>query len=222
VNLFAPAAVLAVAALPVAAWRFPRHPLVWAAVPFVVAHSLVAHKEERFLFPLVFLVPAFVALAFAGPDSKPRTVRLARGALLASLAIMVLHLVHPIGFRAQFRFVAAAAALPAGTVVHVPAGVDVPWYPFLAARTPAFAPLGPCAAEGALVYAENPAPEPPPLCNGAPAVAVPVATDLAFAEHEAWRHGAARFTAAWNRVRDRGAPLPWLRFATIVRVDAAR
>jgi phosphatidylinositol glycan class B len=221
VNVFGPSALLAVLALPVAAWRFPRHAIVWAAVPFFLAHTLVAHKEERFLFPLVFLVPALVALAFAGPEAKPRTTRIVRAALVASLPAMALHLVHPIGFRAQFRFVAEAAALPAGAVVRVPAGLDVPWYPFLAARTPMFAPLGVCAEEGALVYAEIPEPEPPALCSGAPARAVPVATDLVFGDHAALRAAATRFTRGWNGLRDRGAPLPWLRFATIVRVESA-
>jgi hypothetical protein len=191
-------------------------------VPFVVAHSLVAHKEERFLFPLVFLVPGLVALAFAGPDSKPRTVRIVRAALLASLPIMALHLVHPIGFRAQFRFVLAAAALPEGTTVRVPPGVDVPWYPFLAARAPALVPLGACVDEGELIYAENPEPEAPRLCSGAPSMATPVATDLLFADVTGWRRAAGRLTGSWNRARAQGAPLPWLRFATIARVERAR
>ncbi len=34
-------------------WQKPKHPLTWCIVPFVLAHSLVAHKEVRFLFPMV-------------------------------------------------------------------------------------------------------------------------------------------------------------------------
>ncbi len=34
-------------------WRKPWHVLSWCVVPFVLAHSLVAHKEVRFLFPMV-------------------------------------------------------------------------------------------------------------------------------------------------------------------------
>ena len=33
-------------------WRKPRHVLTWCVVPFVLAHSMVAHKEVRFLFPM--------------------------------------------------------------------------------------------------------------------------------------------------------------------------
>ena len=48
---------------------------------------------------------------------------------------------------------------------------------------------------------------------------VPVATDLVLAGHAPWRRFASAFTHSWNTLRDRGAPLPWLRFATIVRVE---
>ncbi len=34
-------------------WQKPWHVLSWCVVPFVLAHSLVAHKEVRFLFPMV-------------------------------------------------------------------------------------------------------------------------------------------------------------------------
>jgi hypothetical protein len=50
--------------------------LVWAAVPFVVGHSLVGHKEARFLIPLTYaLVPLLVLAA----DNLPERV----GAVLA-------------------------------------------------------------------------------------------------------------------------------------------
>ncbi len=43
-------------------FRKPMQPVVWVILPFVVFHSLVPHKEERFLFPIAFLVP-FVLLS---------------------------------------------------------------------------------------------------------------------------------------------------------------
>lgn len=37
----------------IAAWlRYPKHILTWATLAFCLAHSLVGHKEVRFLFPL--------------------------------------------------------------------------------------------------------------------------------------------------------------------------
>ena len=41
-------------------FRQRQHVFVWALLPFFIAHTLVAHKELRFLFPMVF---PFVALA---------------------------------------------------------------------------------------------------------------------------------------------------------------
>jgi len=38
----------------------PRHLLVWVIIPFLVGHVLIAHKELRFMFPLVYFVPFVV------------------------------------------------------------------------------------------------------------------------------------------------------------------
>lgn len=66
-NIFFPViAVLLV--LAVVAWtRCPRHPVTWATLPFFVVHNLIAHKEERFLFPVAVLSTAFVTMAI-GPS----------------------------------------------------------------------------------------------------------------------------------------------------------
>jgi GPI mannosyltransferase 3 len=48
------------------AWlRHPRHPLTWTALPFVLAHSLIAHKELRFLVPLAPAAAVCLVLAVA-------------------------------------------------------------------------------------------------------------------------------------------------------------
>ncbi|MGV3637591.1 MAG: hypothetical protein ACO1NQ_08080, partial [Flavobacteriales bacterium] len=38
-------------------WKRPSHPIVWCALPYIVVHSIIAHKELRFLYPLALLVP---------------------------------------------------------------------------------------------------------------------------------------------------------------------
>jgi phosphatidylinositol glycan class B len=40
----------------------PWHLLTWTVVPFVVVHSLIGHKEIRFLWPLSLALPALVVL----------------------------------------------------------------------------------------------------------------------------------------------------------------
>jgi phosphatidylinositol glycan class B len=39
--------------------------VTWATLPFVLAHVAIAHKEARFLFPLVILATAFPVLGFS-------------------------------------------------------------------------------------------------------------------------------------------------------------
>lgn len=35
----------------------PKHYILWIVLPFLIGHSLIAHKEERFLFPMIYLLP---------------------------------------------------------------------------------------------------------------------------------------------------------------------
>lgn len=42
-------------------WLERRHVITWLSLPFFLAHCLVAHKELRFLFPLVPLLPLMTA-----------------------------------------------------------------------------------------------------------------------------------------------------------------
>ena len=50
--------------------RNPKNPYLWCLIPFIVAHSMVAHKEVRFLFPMAFLIPAILMSVIERLDSK--------------------------------------------------------------------------------------------------------------------------------------------------------
>lgn len=39
--------------------KIPRSPFVWTAIPFFLAHSMIGHKELRFLFPLAVFAPVY-------------------------------------------------------------------------------------------------------------------------------------------------------------------
>lgn len=45
-------------------WRFPRHVITWMTLPFVLLHLPVAHKEIRFLMPLLAFMPFMVIYYF--------------------------------------------------------------------------------------------------------------------------------------------------------------
>ncbi len=49
---------------------FPRHPVTWLTVPFVLFHSYFGHKEMRYLFPLLPFAPVMFAMAALKADEK--------------------------------------------------------------------------------------------------------------------------------------------------------
>jgi GPI mannosyltransferase 3 len=62
--LIPPFSVVLVGLLGAAAWHCRRHLLVWTTLPFLVGHSLIGHKEVRFLVPITYaLVPLLVLAA---------------------------------------------------------------------------------------------------------------------------------------------------------------
>jgi GPI mannosyltransferase 3 len=61
--LLPPFSIVLVGLLGAAVWNDRRHLLVWATLPFLVGHSLVAHKEDRFLVPLTYAVVPLLVLA---------------------------------------------------------------------------------------------------------------------------------------------------------------
>ena len=63
--------------------RYPKHILTWATLAFCLAHCLVAHKEVRFLFPIV-QVGAMAIVLGIGP--RPGGMRYGASRLLALLA----------------------------------------------------------------------------------------------------------------------------------------
>jgi phosphatidylinositol glycan class B len=65
VTIFAPITILLMVAMVIACARNLRHVVTWATVPFFLVHCLMAHKEERFLFPLAILAISWPVLAFA-------------------------------------------------------------------------------------------------------------------------------------------------------------
>ncbi len=74
-GLLAPITLLWTLAAGMTWWRFPRHVVTLTTLPFVLVHSLVAHKEVRFLFPMALIAAPMFVLAFvpaAEESLKPR------------------------------------------------------------------------------------------------------------------------------------------------------
>ncbi|MFM1930731.1 MAG: hypothetical protein RL226_34, partial [Bacteroidota bacterium] len=82
----------------------PRHVVVWVVVPFLVGHSLIGHKELRFLFPLACLVPWVLMLAwqevmdFKGRLKTPLVLRLVvLGWVLVNFTALMVASLQPVG-----------------------------------------------------------------------------------------------------------------------------
>ena len=71
-HLLAPITLVWTVAMLVTWIRHPRHILTWATLLFFVAHSLVPHKEARYMFPVMLVATFFFVLAFVpGGDPRP-------------------------------------------------------------------------------------------------------------------------------------------------------
>lgn len=109
-NVFVvPAAVTVIAAI-VHVARRPRDLLSFAVGVFVLGHSALSHKEERFVFPVAILATAMIAPAFFAEGGRPRALawawRARRGALGKVLAVvsvlpMAFMALYPLGWRSQ-------------------------------------------------------------------------------------------------------------------------
>ena len=104
-TIFAPITAVLVIAGIVAAIRRPRHVVTWVTVPFVLVHCMMAHKEERFLFPLAILATAWPVLAFS---DMPRWWALRRSVIAkiagwTAVAAMAFLAVYPFGIRPHLK-----------------------------------------------------------------------------------------------------------------------
>lgn len=42
----------------------PKLFILWYVLPFIIVHSILSHKEERFLFPIIYFLPLVLSLAY--------------------------------------------------------------------------------------------------------------------------------------------------------------
>jgi len=74
---------------------YRRNPMVWICIPFLIAHFIISHKELRFLFPLIDLVPFFIILGANALLSLPllkriKESKLAKPGFYAFCAVFIL------------------------------------------------------------------------------------------------------------------------------------
>lgn len=52
-------------------YRQPRHLWTWVTIPFFVIHSVIGHKEDRFLIPMLLIMAAMMVPALDPREGKP-------------------------------------------------------------------------------------------------------------------------------------------------------
>ncbi|MFT4024508.1 MAG: hypothetical protein QM664_12065 [Flavihumibacter sp.] len=50
--------------------NYPKSNIVWSVLPFLILHLIVPHKEVRFLFPIVNLLPIIIVLGIQGIEKS--------------------------------------------------------------------------------------------------------------------------------------------------------
>ncbi|MFC3362727.1 hypothetical protein ACFOG5_06005 [Pedobacter fastidiosus] len=73
-------------------YKDPKNLIVWTVIPFLIIHSIIPHKELRFLFPLAGLSPLIMILAYQSMGTTSMSHAMLRSLLVFAAAINVLGL----------------------------------------------------------------------------------------------------------------------------------
>ncbi len=153
-NVLAPVVVVLMVAVGLTWARRPKHPVTWMTLPYALANCLLAHKEERFFFPMLLVstsavtlglspagrtspVPAALRWIARQGDAAARRIWSLRRSPLAALVVadnlagMLLLAVYPLGWGADVTFYDYAYHhIEQGAHVWTRAGWGFPQYPF--------------------------------------------------------------------------------------------
>lgn len=158
-DMLPPFGLLALGAFALLWMKRPSGPLPWVLTPFLLFHVLVPHKEMRFLFPLVDLMPLLLMQALA--LVPPRMVR--RGTALRGAVVLLVSV--------DLAGLAVASLAPAGsgrTRLAQRLGEEVGTIGYDADRTTVWKIAIPVFYGGAGLPEEHLR----PLCTGAPALVI--------------------------------------------------
>jgi GPI mannosyltransferase 3 len=67
----------------------PKNPIIWFMIPFILIHSLISHKEERFFFPIIFLAPFLIISTFSILSQSKKFKLLFRSLIYSTLIVLL-------------------------------------------------------------------------------------------------------------------------------------
>ena len=113
VVLIPPYSLAILALLIAGSWYARRHVLVWVTLPFLFAHTVIAHKEPRFLTPVLFVVGPWFAVCLA---ALPVTTT---GALTTWIRSGVGRAIASVWLLVNLLLLCAAALMPANDLYPI-------------------------------------------------------------------------------------------------------
>jgi len=96
--------------------KYPRLPYIWVMIPFILIHSLIPHKEQRFMFPLVFFFAFIMLYAYQYLNERIRPFTLRRG--LAIILAVIFIIVNSIGLLAMAQKSAGLTRIGTSHFIH--------------------------------------------------------------------------------------------------------
>ena len=70
-------------------YHFKKSPFLWILIPFLFIHCLIGHKEFRFLFPIVFVIPVLLFRLYSAVEMRIGPSKWFSGILVLLTAINV-------------------------------------------------------------------------------------------------------------------------------------
>jgi phosphatidylinositol glycan class B len=87
---FFPIGIVVIISFLVLIFKRPRNVFIWTILPFFMIHCIISHKELRFLFPVVNLVPVIMVLAYQDLGWDARRWTKAKRLAIQALALLLL------------------------------------------------------------------------------------------------------------------------------------
>src|SRR5581483_985126 len=85
----------------VAIYKYPKHPLIWAALPFILFHFFIGHKEWRFLFPVAIIFIYICALGLDYMLQNKSYLKIHKYVYIVSVIVVIPILVYRTFFPAE-------------------------------------------------------------------------------------------------------------------------
>jgi phosphatidylinositol glycan class B len=250
-NVFAPVVLGLMVGLILTWVRRPKHPVTWLTLPYAAIHCALAHKEERFFFPMLLVSTTSVTLGLSPAHRLSRLpgllVGLARHAdglarriwecrrsplfsfvAAVNLLGLVLLAVYPLGWRPDVNFYDYVYhRVEPGAHIWKSGQWDLSDYPFYRRSTWHATPL----SAGSDLAESVGRGEPTYLVTGLPYEAVDpselgVCLELVYSEFPGWRNARVRALIGSClptvvRALDRVPGLPKAKWLTLYRLRPA-